>query len=666
MSPLLRFAYFAFVLLLAFPVTGKAQSMGKVEGLHHDITVYLNPDTRSLKVTDRITFTGESLLNIRLSKHLYVTALLLDGGPVNAMAKSGEMLIRLSEERKSHEVLIEYNGQIPGLPSDIQTDKPPVFFTDPAGSFLPGSSGWIADLGVDLFTYKATLFTPALHKAIVPGRLVEEETNARRYKAVFEAKEPSDDIPLFAGPYKVEESDHKGIKLRTYFTPGMEGLAADYLAKTAEYIDLYSQWIGPYPFAGFSIIASPLPVGYGYPGLTYMGANVLRLPFIKHTSLGHEVLHNWWGNGVFTDYGSGNWAEGLTTFMADYAYALKRGPEKAKERRLAWLRDYAALPPERDAPARSFISKGHTASQVIGYHKVAFFFHMLRNRLGDDTFDKAIQHFWKTNKFSRASWKELRTSFELASGQSLGNIFTQWLDRKGAPALSLIEAHSDGKGVIVALQQSKPTYELNLPIVIETSEGERHKIFKRFKSETATLRLPTKAKPVSISIDPDFDLFRRLAEGEAPPILRDVTLAENALVVVTAPDPKTKETARRLAVRMMDLNPRIIAAGKELDSKAPHLIIGTDETTTPYLARAGLGGPPSQIAEKGSARAWAGKTNDGVSYVVVTAKDNESLKAVLRPLPHYGRTGYIAFKGSKAIAKGAQPAASTALKTIFP
>jgi hypothetical protein len=29
--------------------------------------------------------------------------------------------------------------------------------------------------------------------------------------------------------------------------------------------------------------------------LTYLGRDILKLPFIKTTSLGHEVLHNWWG-----------------------------------------------------------------------------------------------------------------------------------------------------------------------------------------------------------------------------------------------------------------------------------------------------------------------------------------------------------------------------------
>jgi hypothetical protein len=45
---------------------------------------------------------------------------------------------------------------------------------------------------------------------------------------------------------------------------------------------------------------------------------VLRLPFIFSSSLPHEVLHNWWGNGVLIDDRFGNWAEGLTTYQSDW------------------------------------------------------------------------------------------------------------------------------------------------------------------------------------------------------------------------------------------------------------------------------------------------------------------------------------------------------------
>ena len=52
---------------------------------------------------------------------------------------------------------------------------------------------------------------------------------------------------------------------------------------------------------------------------------VIRLPFILHTSYPHEILHNWWGNGVYVDYETGNWSEGLTAYLADHLLKEQRG-----------------------------------------------------------------------------------------------------------------------------------------------------------------------------------------------------------------------------------------------------------------------------------------------------------------------------------------------------
>ncbi|MEF8755803.1 MAG: hypothetical protein V5B60_18055 [Accumulibacter sp.] len=155
------------------------------------------------------------------------------------------------------------------------------------------------------------------------------------------------------------------------------GLAEGYLADSARYIERYSALIGAYPYDAFSIVASPLPTGLGMPTLTYLGVDVLRLPFIRATSLGHEVLHNWWGNGVYVDARSGNWSEGLTTFLADYAYSEERSRRPHSAMRLAWLRDAAALPASEQPALRDFRSRRHGAEAAVGYGKAAMFFLML-------------------------------------------------------------------------------------------------------------------------------------------------------------------------------------------------------------------------------------------------------------------------------------------------
>jgi len=90
-----------------------------------------------------------------------------------------------------------------------------------------------------------------------------------------------------------------------------------------------------------------------------------RKKFILYTSLPHEILHNWWGNGVFVDFAKGNWSEGLTAYMADHFNDEQKG--KDKEYRRKALERYANYAAEgRDIALADFSSRHDEASQAVG------------------------------------------------------------------------------------------------------------------------------------------------------------------------------------------------------------------------------------------------------------------------------------------------------------
>ena len=67
----------------------------------------------------------------------------------------------------------------------------------------------------------------------------------------------------------------------------------------AQYLAMYDQLIGPYPYPKLALVENFWETGYGMPSFTLLGPTVLRFPFILRSSWPHEILHNWWGNGVF-------------------------------------------------------------------------------------------------------------------------------------------------------------------------------------------------------------------------------------------------------------------------------------------------------------------------------------------------------------------------------
>jgi hypothetical protein len=498
--------------------------------------------------------------------------------------------------------------------------------------------------------------------------LVEEVLGDTADRALFAADYPAEPPSLFAGPYTVQERPENGVRIRTYFHAELAGLADDYLRDSGRYLQRYQEEIGPYPFADFEIISSPLPVGLGFPNLTYIGRTVLPLPFVRGRSLAHEVLHNWWGNGVAIDYATGNWAEGLTTYMADYALADAEGAGRAQEMRLAWLRDFAALPAERDVPVTSFASKRHDAGQVVGYNKVAFIFHMLRQELGDAVFAEGLRVFWRQQRFRIAGWAELRRAFESVAGRDLAWFFEQWLDRPGAPSLSLGDVQSSGERdafrVTLTVRQASPAYRLSVPVVIDTDAGLlRRRIVVAGTETTTTLAAETAVS--AVHLDPSYDLFRRLLGAETPPILRDVTLAENALTLIVAQSAGADRTARQLAEHLMDTPVRFGSSESSPLASAPLLIIGITPQPEAFLSRAGLGGVPDTLAGRGTARVWIARRDGGAPLLVVAADDADALEALLRPLPHYGGKSYLVFEGSRALETGLWPVLDSPLSHRF-
>ena len=598
--------------------------------IHHTATVRIDPDRAHLYIDDTLVLQGHGATTLILSPAFTVKTATVNGKPAT-MRRDGDALTVGLNGPGPHEVKLSYQGQ--GAP-----------LLSPDGGFVEAS--WLAQPAGALATWSIAGQTPADQKFIVPGKLLSETQTNKVYQAHFENSTPNALPVLITGPFQVAEKMLGDIRLRTYFHGDLVSLADGYLESTARYIEYYIDKVGPYPYPGFSIISGPAPVGWGLPGMTYMGKRVLALPFIRDTSLPHEILHNWWGNAVEVDYHNGNWAEGLTTYQADHAIAELHKPGGGQEKRFEWLRNYAALPSERDHALTAFRSKTHDASQVVGYGKTAFVFHMLKTQLGQDVFDRAIQRFARDNLWKTAGWSDIQAAFEAESGQDLTAFFQAWSERPGAPGLSLTNAKVDGNVVRFSLHQTQdgPTYPLTLPLTLETENGiERHTITMVNHDQSYVLTNTAPAR--TLHIDPNTDVFRRLSPNEAPPILRDVTLDTNARLLALG-DQSMRTAAQDLANALLQTRVRLGAA-------AAAIIVGPTKEVHAHLASNGLPQAPQSIASAGDARAWTVRTDDGRTLLVVEAEDVEALQALTRVLPHYKRRSYVVMENNKTIDKGA-------------
>ncbi|MDP6460819.1 MAG: M1 family aminopeptidase, partial [Gemmatimonadota bacterium] len=350
---------------------------------------------------------------------------------------------------------------------------------------------------------------------------------------------PMEEIYLIAGPYEVRERMHRGIRVMSFcYGNTGEDITDRYLDGTGAYLDLYGEMFGDYPFSKFALVENYWQTGYGMPSFTFLGDRVIRLPFILDTSYGHEILHNWWGNGVFVDVRGGNWCEGLTTYFADYLYKEVTGGSAGRDYRrdkLLGYRDFASGG-GRDFPLSEFRQRDSAATQAVGYGKTMMVFHMLRTRLGEDVFLAGLRAVYRDHLFQEASWDDLRLSFEAVSGEDLAGWFDQWISRPGAIRLSVegvaVQARGDSTVVSATLVQEEPCLETLVPVRVDAAGGEVARALIPMTGTRTAFEVAVHGSAEVLAVDPEFDIFRILHGEEIAPTLSGVLGADSTRIVI--------------------------------------------------------------------------------------------------------------------------------------
>ncbi|MEK2645033.1 M1 family metallopeptidase [Bdellovibrio sp. BCCA] len=498
--------------------------------LHHKMQVEIYPGLKMMKAEDTLTFPKDSprKLSFLLHKDLRISITSADDSLTllhagTASEPYSEYGLQLGTQ--DNKVSVSYYGVI----YDAVVNDNSNGLIAPEGATLFGSTYWYPFFLDTQKSFDVTVQTPADWRSLVQGQIASTQVaNAIRTSRFVEIY-PQEEIYLVAGPFQSYEADVAGKKIQVLLRKADPSLAQTFLSLVPEYLEHYSNTISPYPYSSFTVVENFWETGYGMPSFTLLGPTVIRLPFILNSSLPHEVLHNWWGNSVYVDYEKGNWSEGLTTYMADYWQQEKVGNERGyRMNALINYGDFVSANAGKDFPVRQFKGRHNSSSQAVGYSKSMMIFHMLEFKFGKDLFKKALQDFYTENLFQRVSFNEVQKSFEKITNQDLQGFFTQWLDRTGAPKVELTDAKVmrwlDGSYSTTYLlsQKQAEMYDLSIPVVWKLESGEEVRQLARLTDKSGVFSLISRSKPVHISVDPDFHIFRDLYLEERPATLSSV------------------------------------------------------------------------------------------------------------------------------------------------
>ncbi len=540
------------------------------------------------------------------------------------------------------------------------------------GTFLSGATLWYPWLGDDPLSFSLEVVLPAGWDAVSQGRRTRHERGEAGTRARWESHEPQDEIYLIAGPFTEYRRPAAPAEVQVFLRQPDPALAGRYLEAGAQYLDMYSRLLGAYPYPKFALVENFWDTGWGMPSFTLLGSRIIRFPFILHSSYPHEILHNWWGNGVYVDYASGNWCEGLTAYLADHL--IQEGRGAGAEYRQATLQKYADYVSRGlDFPLAEFRSRHSSATEAVGYGKSLMLYHMLRRDLGDRLFVDGLRRFYADRKFRTASFADLRNSLEAASGKDLGATFDQWVERAGAPALRLqgaaAEREGDGWAVRLRLAQVQPgpPYTLRVPAAV-TVEGRAAAVVEvlEFADREQEFHFPVPGRPLRVDVDPEFDLFRRLDPAEIPPALSGGFGAERVLAVLPADAAADLRSAyRELAESWARSQPgqwEVVedsaVEGLPADRAVwlfgwdNRLLPALDRQLAPYGARAAPGGASWPDAEAEASRhsvVLVGRHPDRADLTVswVATANAAALPGLGRKLPHYHKYSALSFEGDE-------------------
>ncbi|MFQ5901601.1 MAG: M1 family metallopeptidase, partial [Thermodesulfobacteriota bacterium] len=534
-----------FLSIFAYPSISAASRPKKVDVLFHDIFISIDLEEHSLKGRDKIIIRKDRNADVVffLREASGVDKVTMDGNPLPFHIKdnqqSKELYITLPEKAGTISFEISFQGSFSDISVVKQRTRRGIAFVDDGvmgreGGFLPSSSLWFPQRSEGVSLFKVTVETSTGYEVVAEGEQVKRIDRDARTLTTYETHNPLRGLNIVVGKYRIQREKYKDIDILTYFSSDNQDLSDTYIQKVKGYLELYERLFGPYPFKKFAVVENFLPTGYGMPSFTLLGKEVLKLPFIVDTSLGHEVAHNWWGNSVFSDTGSGNWTEALTTYIADYLYKEQQG--KALEYRREMLRKYSSYAKgEEEMALKDFRYPTDPRDRAIGYNKGAMVFHMLRMVVGEKGFFKALQTIYREKAFKVVSYTDFQDTFEKIHNKDLSWFFKQWIEKPGGPALRLGKVVSEkvenGHTVTVEVIQKGRPYILDLPISFETENGKIEKVV-RISKEVERVTFSLRSMPVSLKIDPEHHLFRILSKEEMPPLLHNVFANREGLVVL--------------------------------------------------------------------------------------------------------------------------------------
>ncbi|WP_167618258.1 M1 family metallopeptidase [Maribellus sediminis] len=286
---------------------------------------------------------------------------------------------------------------------------------------------------------------------------------------------------------------------------------------TNEALSYFSELIGPYSYEKLAHVQSKTRYGgMENASCIFYSENSAISDRSQEELFAHEVAHQWFGNSATEQNWHHVWlSEGFATYLThvynQHFYgdvALKQGLQRDRERVIRYAQRFPA--PIIDTTVTEYIRLLNANS----YQKASWFLHMLRNKLGDETFFKGLQNYYAAFRNSTALTADFRKVMEEVSGEDLQGFFDQWLRQVGQPVLKWDWEQTSDSNLKIDVQQTKEeanfTFPLELKVIYNDNSEENFTV--TIDQQKATFDVTIHKKVQKLVLDPEVNLLYESAK----------------------------------------------------------------------------------------------------------------------------------------------------------
>lgn len=384
---------------------------------------------------------------------------------------------------------------------------------------------------------------PRGYRVISNGKLIShdrKEAQRETYHWRIDRAHPAYLVSMIVGQFDTQDVGTSSLPMPVYVPPGDATRIKGTFGRTPKMIDLFARVTDePYPWPQY---AQTSVRNFEWGGMENTSATTLfetialdktaLLDGDQDDLIAHELAHQWFGDlltcksweHVWLNEGFATYFEKVWAQYRDSALPSRgRGVEGLEGdldayQALIWEDMQATIKTDRaDAPYQPAMASKQYAHpdevfdrEANPYPKGSAVLHMLRERLGDEVFWRAVAAYVDEYKDKPVETFQFREVFERVNGTSLQRFFDQWVFRPGVPRITATPAWDDAsKTLTVAFEQTQtingfnPAFDLSIPVWIKVAgETSPRNATAAFDTRTGSVSIPLPREPEMIAIDP--------------------------------------------------------------------------------------------------------------------------------------------------------------------